>query len=161
MPLSTKDICSLLFAKKDDGRYQWTTYKTSTPAPTATPTCSIISSATTPPSKQHIRNKIGGIPLIWCTSYRFNFVVKEYLKADDPVLATVIALMSKLRSINSALLRRSFNNPPLIRNDTRWPSTFAMLDRYVELEPYLNSLDHGVEYDVQPLYFRRSVNERV
>ncbi|KAG3085524.1 hypothetical protein PI125_g19202 [Phytophthora idaei] len=25
MPLATKDICSLLFAKKDDGRYQCTT----------------------------------------------------------------------------------------------------------------------------------------
>ncbi|KAG2773523.1 hypothetical protein PC116_g20665 [Phytophthora cactorum] len=52
MPLATKDICSLLFAEKDGGDTSALRAQNYTPAPTATPTCSIISSATTPPSKR-------------------------------------------------------------------------------------------------------------
>ncbi|KAG3062052.1 hypothetical protein PI124_g22729 [Phytophthora idaei] len=113
---------------------------------------------------QFISNKIGGIPLIGCASHRFNLAVKAYLKTDELVLAKVHALMSKLCSVKGrALLRRVFNKVPLIRNDTRGSSAFAMLDRFAELEPALNSLGHGVlvEYDVQPLLIRWNDSERV
>ncbi|KAG3085523.1 hypothetical protein PI125_g19203 [Phytophthora idaei] len=94
---------------------------------------------------QHISNKIGGIPLIGCASHRFKLAVKDYRKQDEPVFAKGHALMSKLRSVKGrVLLRRVFNKAPLIRNDTHRSSTFALLGRYVDIVPALNSLGHRV-----------------
>ncbi|KAG3174337.1 hypothetical protein PC128_g18074 [Phytophthora cactorum] len=103
---------------------------------------------------------IGGIPLIGCASHRFKLAVKDYRKQDEPVFAKGHTLISKLRSIKGrVLLRRVFNKAPLIRNDTHRSSTFALLGRYVDIVPALNSLGHRVLPNT--LCSRRNDNERV
>jgi hypothetical protein len=63
--------------------------------------------------------------------------------------------MTKLLTIKGrAVLRRVADLSPVLRNDTRWSSTYAMVQRYTKLEPALNSLGHGTleEVGIQPLF---------
>ena len=48
--------------------------------------------------------------------------------------------MKKLQSLkNRAVLRKSTTLVPVIRNSTRWSSTYEMLKRYLELRPMIDS----------------------
>ncbi|ETP37476.1 hypothetical protein F442_14717 [Phytophthora nicotianae P10297] len=72
--------------------------------------------------------------------------------------------MAKLRTITGrALLRRVSHLSPLMRNDTRWSSTFEMVERYLKLQPLIVQLGHNllVENEIQPLLLRRAEHERV
>ncbi|RLN86024.1 hypothetical protein BBJ28_00020367 [Nothophytophthora sp. Chile5] len=112
---------------------------------------------------QYIGRREGAIPLIGCASHRFNLAVRDFLKDDEPLVGKIQTLMLKLRTIKGrALLRRVTKLSPVLRNDTRWSSSFEMLKRYVVLEPLIGSLGHGVleEYDIQPLLLRRNENDR-
>ncbi|EGZ15692.1 hypothetical protein PHYSODRAFT_506404 [Phytophthora sojae] len=112
---------------------------------------------------QCIGRKEGAIPFIGCASHRFNLAVKDFLKTEDELIAKVHALMTKLRTIKGrALLRRVSHLSPLLRNDTRWSSTYEMVARYVKLQPAIIKLVHDllVQYEVQPLLLRRAEHER-
>ncbi|KUG00330.1 hypothetical protein AM587_10007280 [Phytophthora nicotianae] len=102
---------------------------------------------------QCIGRREGAIPLVGCASHRFNLAVQDFLKSEAKLNAKIQALMTKLRTIKGrALLRRVSKLAPLLRNDTRWSSTYAMVKRYVCLEPAISQLGHGVvvDYDLQP-----------
>ncbi|ETL45678.1 hypothetical protein L916_04270 [Phytophthora nicotianae] len=112
---------------------------------------------------QCIGRREGAIPLVGCASHRFNLAVQDFLKSEAKLIAKIQALMTKLRTIKGrALLRRVSKLAPLLRNDTRWSSTYAMVKRYVCLEPAISQLGHGVvvDYDLQPLLLRRAEHER-
>ncbi|ETI52417.1 hypothetical protein F443_04426 [Phytophthora nicotianae P1569] len=112
---------------------------------------------------QCIGRREGAIPLVGCASHRFNLAVQDFLMSETKLIAKIQALMTKLRTIKDrALLRRVSKLAPLLRNDTRWSSTYAMVKRYVCLEPAISQLGHGVvvDYDLQPLLLRRAEHER-
>jgi hypothetical protein len=113
---------------------------------------------------QYIGRKEGAIPFIGCASHRFNLAVKDFMKTEDELISKVHALMSKLRTIKGrALLRRVSHLSPLLRNDTRWSSTYEMVARYVKLQPAITQLGHDllVDHEIQPLLLRRAEHERV
>ncbi|KAJ8531766.1 hypothetical protein ON010_g14198 [Phytophthora cinnamomi] len=113
---------------------------------------------------QYIGRKEGAVPFIGCASHRFNLAVKDFMKVEEGLIAKVHALMSKLRTIKGrALLRRVSPLSPLLRNDTRWSSTYEMVARYLELQPAIIQLGHDllVEHEVQPLLLQRAEHERV
>ncbi|KAG3107661.1 hypothetical protein PI124_g12836 [Phytophthora idaei] len=86
------------------------------------------------PVDQYIGRKEGAIPQIGCASHCFNLAVKDYLKKEDELITKVHALVSKLRTVKGrAILRRVSHLSPLLRNDTRWSSTYET--RYVKLQP--------------------------
>ncbi|ETP50142.1 hypothetical protein F442_04453 [Phytophthora nicotianae P10297] len=90
---------------------------------------------------QCIGRREGAIPLVGCASHRFNLAVQDFLKSEAKLNAKIQALMTKLRTIKGrALLRRVSKLAPLLRNDTRWSSTYAMVKRYVCLEPAISQL---------------------
>jgi len=112
---------------------------------------------------QYIGNREGAVPMVGCASHRFNLAIFDYLISYEALLAKINALMTKLRTIKGrAVLRRVTDLSPVLRNDTRWSSSYAMLHRYPKLEPALNSLGHGTleEFDIQPLLLRRAESER-
>ncbi|KAG3195338.1 hypothetical protein PC128_g8589 [Phytophthora cactorum] len=85
---------------------------------------------------QYIGRKEGAIPQIGCASHRFNLAVKDYLKKEDELITKVHAFMSKLRTVKGrAILRRVSHLSPLLRNGTRWSSTYET--RYVKLQPLI------------------------
>ncbi|KAG6611757.1 RWD domain-containing protein 3 [Phytophthora cinnamomi] len=91
-----------------------------------------------------------GVPLVGCASHRFNLAVKKFLTEHEPLLQKVNSLMDQLRHPNNAAELR--NHTPLRakkRNATRWSSTYAMLERYVDFRPHIRLVE-AVEDDVPP-----------
>ncbi|KAG3155161.1 hypothetical protein PI124_g19674 [Phytophthora idaei] len=88
-------------------------------------------------------------------SHRFNLAVKDYVKKEDELITKVQFLMPKLRTIKGrAILRRgSHLSLLLLRNDTRWPSTYEMVERYVKHQLLIVQLGYDllVEHDVRAL----------
>ena len=81
-------------------------------------------------------------PMIGCNSHRLNLAVKKYLENFEPLLRKTNNLMKKLCSQKqSGKLRQSTKLRPVVRNDTRWWSTFALVSRYFELIPHIDKSD--------------------
>ncbi|KAK1937009.1 hypothetical protein P3T76_009787 [Phytophthora citrophthora] len=72
-----------------------------------------------------------GVPLVGCASHKLNLAVKTILAPYEAELEAVQALMKHLRIINAAAKLR-FATPlrPVLRQETRWGSTYAMLKRF-------------------------------
>ncbi|KAG3203567.1 hypothetical protein PC128_g2509 [Phytophthora cactorum] len=86
-----------------------------------------------------------GVPLIGCASHRVNRAVAAQLCEHANDLDSVQALMLKLRTSSlSAKLRLKTTLRSIIRQQTRWGSTFAMLNRYFELLPFLDTEDEAI-----------------
>ena len=86
-----------------------------------------------------------GVPLIGCASHKLNLDVQDFYRSHERVLDKINGLMKTLRTLKQAgKLRRSTDLSPIIRNVTRWTSTFAMMSRYLELEPFLDQNDEAI-----------------
>jgi hypothetical protein len=84
-------------------------------------------------TNKSISNKLG-VPLLGCSSHRLNLAVQKYLVQFDDVIAGVQKLMVELRkTLNRAKLKSFTKLKPLLRNETRWSSTHAMIKRFGEL----------------------------
>ncbi|ETM34912.1 hypothetical protein L914_18106 [Phytophthora nicotianae] len=82
------------------------------------------------------------IPRIGCASHRLSRAVAAQLKEHADDLDLVQTLMLKLRTLTqSAKLRLKTSLRPIIRQQTRWGSNFAMLNRFFELLPFLDADD--------------------
>ena len=83
------------------------------------------------------------VPMIGCASHRLNLGVKHcILSPYDDILDSVQKIMLKLSNVKkSAELRRKTTLRPIIRNVTRWSSTYEMVTRYTELKPFLDTND--------------------
>ncbi|KAF1780906.1 Ribonuclease H-like domain [Phytophthora cactorum] len=85
------------------------------------------------------------VPLVGCASHRLNLAVQDDLAAHEDDLAAVQALMIKLRTLTeSAKLRLKTDLRPVIRQQTRWSSTFAMVKRYFELLEFIDVEDDDI-----------------
>ncbi|KAG6941660.1 hypothetical protein JG688_00018555 [Phytophthora aleatoria] len=74
------------------------------------------------------------VPLVGCAGHRLNLATEELLEESSQDLGSVQVLMIKLRSLNQAAkLRLKTSLRPVIRQETRWSSTFMILDRYFKL----------------------------
>ena len=83
-----------------------------------------------------------GKNLIGCASHLLNLELKALFEtpAIIIVIEKVSQLMQKLKNNNaSGRLKRLTELKPIIKQDTRWSSTYNMLSRYDELSKYLNS----------------------
>ncbi|GMG17930.1 unnamed protein product [Phytophthora fragariaefolia] len=86
-----------------------------------------------------------GVPLVGCASHRLNLAVKSHLAPHEDDLEKVQVLMRKLRTLKQAAkLRAKTALAPVLRQETRWSSTFAMLDRYVRLREFLSADDEDI-----------------
>ncbi|EGZ29777.1 hypothetical protein PHYSODRAFT_475994 [Phytophthora sojae] len=82
------------------------------------------------------------VPLVGCASHRLNLAVQADMASHEEDLAAVQALMVKLRTLTqSAKLRLKTPLRPVIRQDTRWSSTFEMVRRYLQLLEFLDAED--------------------
>ncbi|ETM46136.1 hypothetical protein L914_08938 [Phytophthora nicotianae] len=72
--------------------------------------------------------------------------MREYLAPHKNTLAEVQALMRKLRTLKQAAkLRKKTALQPVLRQDTRWSSTFTMLARYFRLYEHHSPDDEDLE----------------
>lgn len=81
------------------------------------------------------------VGFVGCASHRLNLAVNEFLKHPpyEECITSVHALMLSLNTIkNRAALRAAGTNlSPMFHNQTRWWSKYLMLQRYVQLHPFL------------------------
>ena len=83
-----------------------------------------------------------GLPIIGCASHRFNLACKKYLESGEEVLQKIQSLMITLRQVKQAgKLRIKTNLEPIIRNVTRWSSTYEMLKRFFRLQEFIDKTD--------------------
>ncbi|RLN98007.1 hypothetical protein BBJ28_00014077 [Nothophytophthora sp. Chile5] len=74
------------------------------------------------------------VPLIGCSSHRFNLAVNRLLEDYQDQIAVMQNVMILLRQPNNAaVLGRATSLKPIKANATRWSSTYAMLERYVKI----------------------------
>ncbi|EGZ29073.1 hypothetical protein PHYSODRAFT_284383 [Phytophthora sojae] len=86
--------------------------------------------------------QLAHVPLVGCASHRLNLAVQADMASHEEDLAVVQALMVKLRTLTqSAKLRLKTPLRPVIRQDTRWSSTFEMVRRYLQLLEFLDAED--------------------
>ncbi|KAF4130681.1 hypothetical protein GN958_ATG20135, partial [Phytophthora infestans] len=105
-----------------------------------------------------------GIHIVDCPSHRFSLAASDYLKDYTLLLAKINTQMTKLQTIKGrVILRRVTDLSFLLRNDTRWSSTNALVQSYTQLKTALNFLGYGtlVEIGIQPLLLRRAKSKRV
>ncbi|POM69761.1 LOW QUALITY PROTEIN: Hypothetical protein PHPALM_13929 [Phytophthora palmivora] len=98
-----------------------------------------------------------GVPLVGCASYRLNLAVQADMGGFGPDLDLIQPLMLKLRTISqSAKLRNILlfslilcitkaGLRPVIRQDTRWGSTFAKVNHYFQLLEHLDKNDDALK----------------
>ncbi|KAG3060677.1 hypothetical protein PC121_g13335 [Phytophthora cactorum] len=79
---------------------------------------------------QAIGRKVGALPFIGCASHRFQFALNDFLADKELLLAKFHVLMKHLSTIKCrAALRKVMPLAPVLRNVTRWSSTFNMVQR--------------------------------
>ncbi|KAH9105198.1 hypothetical protein AeMF1_018909 [Aphanomyces euteiches] len=89
---------------------------------------------------QAIARRIG-VPLIGCSSHKFNLAVKAYIQDHEELLKKVNNVMVKCKTLrNRGMLRKKTHLAPVTRNVTRWSSELAMINRFIDIEPHLYNL---------------------
>ncbi|KAG3240872.1 hypothetical protein PI124_g14249 [Phytophthora idaei] len=85
------------------------------------------------------------VPLVGCANHRLNLAVQDDLRAHEQDLTAVQALMIKLGTLTqSAKLRLKIGLRPVIRQETMWGSTIAMVKRYFELLEFIDVEDDDI-----------------
>ena len=80
------------------------------------------------------------IPMIGCASHRLNLAVQKHVfERVSDTITKVHELMKKLkRGTRAALLASRCAHRAAPKNDTRWTSTFDMLERYQLIKEHLH-----------------------
>ena len=85
------------------------------------------------------------VPFIGCASHRFNLACKKYLEEYEESLSKISRLMVTLRNVKQAgKLRTKTKLSAVLRNDTRWSSTFQMLERFFEIKDFIDTSDRAL-----------------
>ncbi|POM73738.1 Hypothetical protein PHPALM_9386 [Phytophthora palmivora] len=85
------------------------------------------------------------VPMISCTSHRFNLAVQAMLlRHHEKILTKVHQLMTKLNTIKNYHRLREDALMLVCRNAIRWGSTHAMVARYFRVYDKLDGVDEGI-----------------
>ncbi|GAB1602785.1 hypothetical protein Ahia01_000558600 [Argonauta hians] len=84
--------------------------------------------------------KLSDIPLVVCASHKFNLAVSAYLENEKLLLDKINNLMGKLKSFKLAdKLREMTTIKPIQRDISRWSTTYDMVERFIQIEFFLES----------------------
>jgi ribosomal protein L37AE/L43A len=85
-----------------------------------------------------------GVPLLGCGSHKFNLAVRKWINNDgelEAVIEKVSQVMKKASTLKVAAKLRQITAYSTVReNDTRWSSTFQMIDRFLKIQGHLSQM---------------------
>jgi len=82
-----------------------------------------------------------GLPLVGCYSHKFNLAMQNFLLNHEHSLDNVNAIMKVLKRLGPAYQLKAYTElRAVLRNVTRWSSTFMMLDRFFKILPGLEDI---------------------
>ena len=90
------------------------------------------------------------LPLIGCASHRFNLAVKEYIKSKMQILDKANNLMAKVTQ-TCGKIKGTTQLKPVRKNETRWTSMFAMIERYMKLRHILSKPEFSADKAIMNL----------
>ncbi|DAZ95663.1 TPA: hypothetical protein N0F65_002460, partial [Lagenidium giganteum] len=71
------------------------------------------------------------VELTCCASHRFNLAIENYLVKFEPILAKIANRMRHLSTLQFRVAMKKVTPlQPMLRNEARWSSTFAMVERW-------------------------------
>jgi hypothetical protein len=84
------------------------------------------------------------VPLLGCGSHKFNLAVRKWISNQpqlEETISKVVTVMKKASTLKvSAQLRKLTSLQPVKENDTRWSSTFNMLERFFRIQAELSAV---------------------
>ena len=84
------------------------------------------------------------VPLIGCGSHKFNLAVRKWISNQpqlEDIISKVASVMRKASTLKvSAQLRKLTSLHTVKENDTRWSSTFNMVDRFFQIQTELSAV---------------------
>jgi hypothetical protein len=82
-------------------------------------------------------------PFIGCYSHKFNLAMQKLFIVYEEYIESIAEAMKMLKGVKRAAIleEKGAKKLPLLRNKTRWSSTFKMIKRYFELLPYMDISD--------------------
>lgn len=97
------------------------------------------------------------LPFIGCFSHRLNIIAKKILEPHHTMLKKINTCMVHLSSSTTAAAkwRELCELEPVRRNETRWSSTFKMLERFQKVKEKICS--HYIDLGISPTLFLSSV----
>ena len=85
------------------------------------------------------------LPFIGCASHRLKLAVKFYIEKEEHIVRKIHELMKKLSTLkNRGALRKKTPLCPILRNVTRWSSTYCMIERYLRLAEFPDPADKEI-----------------
>ena len=89
-------------------------------------------------------SKILKVPLIGCGSHKFNLAVRKWISNQpqlEDIIQRIAGVMKKASTLKvSAQLRKLTTLRPVKENDTRWSSTFFMIERFFRIQSELSAV---------------------
>jgi hypothetical protein len=89
-------------------------------------------------------SKILKVPLIGCGSHKFNLAVQKWISNRpqlEDIIQRIAGVMKKASTLKvSAQLRKLTTLCPVKENDTRWLSTFYMIERFFRIQCKLSAV---------------------
>ncbi|KAE8987713.1 hypothetical protein PF007_g19429 [Phytophthora fragariae] len=80
-----------------------------------------------------------GVPFVGCAGYRLNLALARYLQEYATILDNIMALMKALRKLNNAAKhRQQTKTRHVLRQATRWSSTFGMVKMFFQLKKFVD-----------------------
>jgi hypothetical protein len=86
---------------------------------------------------------IFGKPFIGCYSHKFNLAMQKIFEVFEEYIERIADVMKLLKGVKrrAALEEKGAKKLPILRNSTRWSSTYQMLERYFDLLQYMDMSD--------------------
>ena len=84
------------------------------------------------------------VPHIGCGSHKFNLAVQKWIKEQPnltDIIAKIAAVMKKASTLKVAAKLAQFTSYACVKaNETRWSSSYNMVERFFQIQPQLNAV---------------------
>ena len=91
--------------------------------------------------------KTNSLELVMFGTHTFQLAIKSFLKLDEKIVLNVRSINKSLRKPSTKRELESFDiNTPTLDNDTRWFSSYIMIQNFYQCREYIRQKGCSVAY---------------